>query len=155
MFIAFPPRRRAQGGFTLIELMIAVAIVGILLRLAYPAYTASVKKSRRADAKTALLDVAQREERYLATANVYTVSAPQLGYAAGTTITAAAPMSVLSGSKAYYELAVSMPTSTQFIVTASPIAGGAQTQDTQCLAFSIDNTGKQTISGTSTAAECW
>jgi type IV pilus assembly protein PilE len=155
MHIAFPPRRRAQGGFTLIELMIAVAIVGILLRLAYPAYTASVKKSRRADAKTALLDVAQREERYLATTNVYTVSAPAMGYATGTTITTAAPMSVLSGSKAYYEVAVSMPTTTQFIVTASPIAGTAQTQDTQCGSFSIDNTGKQSITGTGSAADCW
>ena len=83
MHFAFSPRRSAQGGFTLIELMIAVAIVGILVRLAYPAYTKSVMKSRRADAKTALLDLAAREERYLATANSYTNTATALGYNTG------------------------------------------------------------------------
>ena len=148
-------RRRGQHGFTLIELMIAVAIIGILMRLAYPAYTASVKKSRRADAKTALLDVAQREERWMATANVYSVSAPELGYNAGTTITTAAPMNVLTGSTAFYQVAVSMPTTTTFTVTATPITGTSQAKDTQCMAFTLDQTGKQTVTGTSAASDCW
>ncbi len=62
-------RRRLSRGFTLIELMIAVVIVGLLTMLAYPAYTQSVRKSRRADSKTALLDLASREERFMAANN--------------------------------------------------------------------------------------
>ncbi len=149
-----PSQRRGQLGFTLIELMIAVAIIGILMKLAYPAYTNSVKKSRRADAKTALLDVAQREERWMATANVYSTSAPELGYATGTTITTAAPMNVLSGGAAFYQVSVSMPTTTQFTVTATRI--GPQIADTQCGDLTLTNTGAQNVTNaTGTVADCW
>ena len=55
--------RRRQSGMTLIELMIAVVIVGILAAIAYPSYTRYVEQARRADAKAALFDAAQRLER--------------------------------------------------------------------------------------------
>ena len=154
MNMPFHASRARQRGFTLIELMIAVAIIGILLRLAYPAYQNSVMKSRRADAKTALLDLAQREERYLATANQYTTSAPALGYATGTTVTVASPMTIQNGSASFYTLAVSAPTTTSFSATATP-TGAQLSKDTQCGAFTIDNTGRQTISGTGNATDCW
>ena len=153
-------RRANQRGFTLIELMIAVAIIGILLRLAVPAYLNSIKKTRRVDAKTALLDLAQREERYLSTANIYTTSAPVLGYSSGT-VTASAPMSVLSGGTAYYQMSVVVPdpaatstSSPSFAATALRI--GSQTGDTLCGDYTITNTGKQTVANaTNSAADCW
>jgi len=145
--------RAEQRGFTLIELMIAVAIIGILLRLAFPAYQNSVMKSRRADAKTALLDLAQREERYMATTNTYTTSAPALGYAAGTTITSGSPMTVQNGSASFYTLEVATSGAT-FTATARP-TGPQLAKDTQCANFIIDNTGRQTISGTGNATDCW
>ena len=57
---------KKKAGFTLIELMIAVVVIGILAAIAYPSYVDSVRKSRRADAKTALMENAQRMETFYA-----------------------------------------------------------------------------------------
>jgi type IV pilus assembly protein PilE len=143
------PARRPQRGFTLIELLIVVAIIGILAAVAFPAYNASVRKSRRADAKTALLDLAQREERFMSTANTYSNKPADLGYPSGT----AFPMNVVSGSKAYYTLDfVTAPNQTQFKAKATPI--GDQAKD-KCGTFFIEQSGAQTVNGTATAADCW
>ena len=147
----FAARRRSQG-FTLIELMFAVAIVGILAAVAMPAYFQSVMKARRSDAKSALLDLAQREERYMSTANQYTNSAPALGYGTSTSF----PMNVTSGSASFYQLDVTAPSSATntFQATATP-TGTQLAKDTQCGAFTITQTGAQTVSGTGGAADCW
>jgi len=144
------PARRAQRGFTLIELMIVVAIIGILAAVAYPAYNSSVRKSRRADAKTALLDLAQREERFMSTGNTYSKTPSQLGYPTGT----AFPMNILSGSKSYYTMDVTYDSAkpTLFKATATPT--GDQTKD-KCGSFSIEQSGAQTVGGTAAAADCW
>ena len=144
------PRRRAKG-FTLVELMIAVAIVGILAAVAYPAYLQYIRKSRRADAKTALLDLAARQERYSSVNNVYTNVPSQLGYVATGDVY---PVNILSSGQANYQLSVTVGApATTYTATATPIGG--QTLD-GCGAYSISSLGVQSNAGNTVAtADCW
>jgi type IV pilus assembly protein PilE len=155
-------RRRSTGagrlaGFTLIELMITVVVVAILASIAIPAYTSQIRKSRRTDAKTALLELAGREERFLATQNAYTDNAVDLGYGPAGTVF---PLSVGSG---YYTMSVqftagdatTLPT---FTATADPVAGKGQDQDNDCHQFKVVSTGAQTSTNSSSAnssSTCW
>jgi len=140
-----PGRRK---GFTLVELMITVAIVAILAIVAAPAFNKQIQKSRRTEARTTLLDLAARAERLYSTTNSYwgTTTAnkllpPDLGYSGGW------PITTTSG---YYTIALSNNTTgTAFTFTAT--AAGAQTGDTQCATLSVDNTGNQQASDPT----CW
>src|SRR5277367_3432427 len=77
----------AEGGFTLIELMVTVAILGIVATIATTSYTSQIQKSRRTDARSAVLDLAGREEKLFSTTNAYSALPADLGYAAwGTAI---------------------------------------------------------------------
>jgi type IV pilus assembly protein PilE len=146
---------RPSPGFTLVELMIALTIIAVLASIAVPMYTKQVQKSRRVDARTAVTDLAGREERYLSTAGTYTNVAANLGYTA-------LPVVVGSG---YYTLSVNVPVvaagvQPTYTVIATVVAGSSQIRDGACQYFSVDNTGKQFSSATNaggadTSATCW
>ncbi len=138
-------------GFTLIEIMIVVAIVGILAAIAYPSYQDSVRKSRRADAKTALLEVAQLEERFFSVNNQYSAvlvsPAGCAGAACGLNYTA-------TTRDGYYPLKVATTVvngrNTTFTVAATPVAGRSQVYDTTCGAaatahFQLNNLGVKCV----------
>lgn len=121
-------QRRSARGFTLIELMIAVAVVGILAAIAYPSYTDYVRKARRATAESALMDLASKQQTFLLARRTYTDSLTDLGFAA--------PQE-LDG---HYTITVPAWTSSTFTVQAAPsaalVAKGEQT-------LSVDNTGNK------------
>jgi type IV pilus assembly protein PilE len=147
------------GGFTLIELMVTVIVVAILASIAIPSYTGQVRKSRRTEAKNALLDLAGREERYMSTNGAYTALGTQLGYPAD-----AWPQATSSG---YYNLkitnvaaavvgtATTAGTPATFLITAT--AANSQAKDTQCASLTVDQKGAQLAytSGSVATTEGW
>ncbi len=137
-----------HGGFSLIELMITVGIAAILATIAAAVYTSEVQKSRRTDARTALLDLAGREEKLYSVSNAYSAVASDLGYAA-----AGVPWPVTIGS-GYYNVSVVAPAgASTYTITATAI--GLQANDTQCVKLTLDQLGTQSSTGTATPATCW
>jgi len=170
-----PKSGNRAAGFTLVELVAVMLIGAILMAIAIPAYQSQIRKSRRTDAKTALLDLAAREEKYFSLNNTYTVSPANLGYvAAGSG--AVFPQVVGSGYYQVYVCVASVSGSTStvtacsatsaaaggtsYIVSALPVATSTQANDTQCQYFAVDNTGTQFSSstggvGANTTSVCW
>ena len=139
---------RRAAGFTLIELMITLAIAATLAALAMPAFNSQIRKSRRTEARTALLDLAARTERLYSVTNTYwgTTTAGQL-LPADLGYPGAWPITVGSG---YYTIALSNNgTGQAFTFTATAVS--TQAKDTQCATFSVDNTGNQSA----TSSWCW
>jgi type IV pilus assembly protein PilE len=146
------PRRLA--GFTLIELLVVVTIGAILFGIAIPAYQSQIRKSRRTDARTALLDLAAREERLFSTTNAYSSTPSAIGYGATPD---QFPLVVGNG---YYQVGVVSTAGPPpgFTLVATPVAGQGQDQDTDCASFSVDQTGNQSAANASNAdntAICW
>jgi len=128
-------------GFTLIELMIAVAVIAILASIALPSYQEQIRKSRRAQAKADLVEYAQLAERYFTVNNTY------VGF---TLPTNQSPRE--AGATARYNLPAPTTTATTFTLTAN--ATGAQASD-RCGDLSITNTGQKGETGSASLEECW
>jgi type IV pilus assembly protein PilE len=135
--------KQTQSGFTLIELMVTVEILGILASIALPSYQGSVQKSRRADAEGELMGLANAMERNFTTTGSY------LGAAAGAADTGAPGIyTVPTDTATNYTLTISAATATSYTLSATPI--GAQATDS-CNTLTLTNTGIKSP----TTGGCW
>lgn len=137
-----------QKGFTLIEVMIVVAIIGILAGIAYPSYMETVRKSNRSDAKVELNDVAQRLQR------CYTVYSAYNNANCGVYSQLSTGDSEIISREGFYAITLSSISATAYELTASPEAGTTQANDTKCTSFTLSNTGDRSATG-SDADNCW
>lgn len=127
-------------GFTLLELMIVVAVIAILAAIAVPSYQEQVRKSRRAQAKADLVELAQLAERYRTVNNAFTGFSPPF---------TASPRT----GTAYYTLSATVTNSNAFTITAAPQSTGGQDQD-RCGTLTINHAGAKTNSS-GAYSDCW
>jgi type IV pilus assembly protein PilE len=142
------PSKLKSEGFTLIELMIVIAILGIFAAFAFPSYQDSVQKSRRSDAQSALIGLSHQMERHFSQNSTYvsaiTGSAPQ-------------PPDIFSsqvpigGGTVTYNLTVQAVTASSYILRATPV--GVQASDGY---FELLSTGaRRWNEATTTLRSCW
>lgn len=140
-------RRSPEGGFTLIELMIACGIVAILVSIAISSYRNQSLRANRADGRALLLQIQLAEQKYFLQNNTYTANiaaAPPNGLG----LTAVSP-------RGYYALAVvggATGLGTSFIASATA-QGGQRKDDANCLVFTVDDSGNRTPDDSVTG--CW
>jgi len=156
---SLPQRRMPKSaGFSLVELVVTMVIAAMLAAIAIPAYSNYVRKSRRTEAKTAVLDIASLEERFFTANNTYTNLPANLGYSG------AANMAFPVGSGYYTVLvtatdATSSTTLATYTITAT--ATGDQFKDTQCRTFTVTHQGIQSATDSASASTatvtntCW
>ena len=146
--------RRASNGFTLIEVMITVAIVAILASVAYPSYTSYIARGKRADARVQLLQAAQYMQRFYAANDSYTTTRNNIAVA--TAMPANLKQSPADATAPAYTLTVAASV-TSYTLTMAPVSSGSMAAD-ECGSFILTSTGARTISTTTDTTirdKCW
>lgn len=137
--------KRRSHGFTLVELMIVIVIVGILTAVAYPSYTNHVVRGKRTAAASFIMTVANRQEQAMLNSRAYQTTLAALNMSA--------PKEVSDN----YSISISVngaATPPTYTITAAP-TGAQATKDTKCGSLTYTNTGTKGITGTDTVANCW
>jgi type IV pilus assembly protein PilE len=142
---------RSKRGFTLIELVITIAILGILAAIVIPSYSAQMRKTRRGDAITTLLEISQELERCRSDNNAYTVAAGCTNF------------NNTASDQGFYTI-TTVQNAMDFLLTAEPVAGSPQAKDDQCARYTLDQTGLKKShpksggaidTDTDTRNDCW
>ncbi|MFK8079794.1 MAG: type IV pilin protein [Granulosicoccus sp.] len=137
--------KRYHSGFTLIEVLIVVAILGIVAAIAIPSYSRYVINANRTDAISFLSEVAGEQQRYFSQNNAYANAMSDLGY--GDQDTSLSP-------EGYYTVSIQTINNTRYILSATPVVGGRQAKDTKCNVFTLDSTGSRANTG-GEDTDCW
>lgn len=137
-------RRTKNAGFTLIELMIVVAVLAILVSIVVPMYRDYVVRSNRADAIIALTELANLQEKHYSNELAYTTTLSELGYPATT-------------ANDFYSLNIATDSTVDYTIVATPL--GQQFQDDPaCRRLSLNSFGERAArdsGGNDTSRECW
>lgn len=149
--------KRQQIGLTLLELLTALTIIGILAAIAYPSYVDQVRKSKRAVAKSVLLDAANREEQYFFTNRAYTGTLTDIGYSSPAYF--GDDNSPSTAAKAVYKLTLTVVNSGSGTCGADPapcfqvkaIPQHDQANDTACGTFTLTSSNTKGAAG----SDCW
>lgn len=136
---------KAVTGFSMVELLIAIAIVAILVSVAIPSYQRAIIKSRHTDAKELLYTVAHQQQQYFTQNYAYTAVTGQTGIRVATT-----------SSNGYYTLTIAVPDPpSAYSISAVPVPGTSQANDTACGTFTLTSLGVKSVSGSQTSPPCW
>lgn len=143
--------KRRIKGFTLIEMMITVAIIAIIAAIAIPSYSRYVTRAHRSEGQALLNEAAARMERYYAQNNKYTDVVADLGLSNSTGLS----------DNNYYQLSIATYQSNKpdytkqgpYLLTAKAV--GPQANDKECQNLTLNAQGKKGTSGTSSVTECW
>lgn len=133
-----------KAGFTLIELMIVLVIIGIIMAYAIPTYNQYVLRSYRTDAQNAILLIASQQERFYANNNRYADDLTELGVAG------VYPTPTAANGRRYGIVLEGLPAGAATSYTVTGTATNTQTADTECPAFTLNSIGTRTPGG-----NCW
>ncbi len=133
---------RSQTGFTLVELMITVAIVAVIASVAMYGYGDYIRKANRTDARATLSETATSLEKCRSIYSVYNSGNCNVAFP-------------VTSDKGYYSITSAFNANgTTFALTATPVAGQPQTKDAKCTTLTLANTGAQGATGSDTSV-CW
>ena len=138
---------RKGSGFTLIEVMIVVAVVGILAAIAYPSYQQYVIRANRSAAQQFMLEATSRQEQYLLARRTY---------ASGSSAFATLQLTVPPEVTKHYQVTIENPVANppSYDVVAAPLGTSVQAKDA-CGTLTLSSVGVKTVSGSKPARDCW